>query len=62
MGQADVIKFLEIENRWMTSKEVQNKLKVLSVRTSLLKLWKLKEIDRKQIFIGYHKVYVYKIK
>ena len=49
MGQAEILKLLKKENRWMSTREICEKLKQGRglVCRSALKLWKLSEVRRK---------------
>ncbi len=62
MSQQNVFRLLKKEKRWMTSKEIAAKLKLMSPNLSLRKLFIHGDIIRRQIRSSSGKCFQYKIK
>lgn len=62
MGQAEIIKLLKEEEKWLSSKQIAEKLDVSTAMRPLQVLLKHKEIIRREIKINCHKEYQWRIK
>ena len=63
MGQAEIIKILEKNEKWITAEQIGNLLKVENktlIRRALKVLYKYHEILRERCKISKHFKYVYK--
>lgn len=62
MGQSDILNLLKKEKKWLSTKEIEEKLGVSSVSRPLSVLARSGEVEKKEILIGYHWVIQWKIK
>jgi len=62
MSQQNILKLLNKKKKWMNSKEISKLLNLTSANASLKKLYEQGEVLRREIKLGYHFAYEYKIK
>jgi len=62
MGQMDILNLLKKEKEWLSTKEIEKKLKVSSASRPLNVLLKSKEVIQRKIMINSHYIFQWKIK
>ena len=62
MGQTEVLNLLKKEKKWLSTKEIEEKLNVSSVSRPLRVLLKNKEIIKREIRVKIYHVFQWKIK
>jgi len=62
MGQANILNLLKKEKKWLSTKQIEKKLKVSSASRPLSVLLKSKEVIKRKIMIDSHHTFQWKIK
>jgi len=62
MSQAEVFKLLKRNNGWISTKDIEKRLKFQSAGANLSKLYKNKEVLRKVVKNGNRKSFIWRIK
>ena len=62
MGQANILNLLKKEKKWLSTKQIEKKLKVSSASRPLNVLLKSKEVIKRKILINSHHTFQWRIK
>ena len=62
MGQANILNLLKKEKKWLSTKQIEKKLKVSSASRPLNVLLKSKEVIKRKILINSHHTFQWKMK
>ena len=62
MGQMDILNLLKKEKEWLSTKEIEKKLKVSSASRPLSVLLRSKEVIKRKIMIESHHTFQWRIK
>ena len=62
MGQMDILNLLKKEKEWLSTKEIEKKLKVSSASRPLNVLLRSKEVIKRKIMIDSHHTFQWKMK
>ena len=62
MGQANILNLLKKEKKWLSTKQIEKKLKVSSASRPLNVLLRSKEVIKRKIMIDSHHTFQWKIK
>jgi len=62
MGQQDILNLLKKEKKWLSSKEIEKKLRVTSVSKPLNRLLKSKDVIQRKMISKHHYMYEWKLK
>jgi len=62
MGQANILNLLKKEKKWLSTKQIEKKLKVSSASRPLSVLLRSKEVIKRKIMIDSHHTFQWKMK
>jgi len=62
MGQANILNLLKKEKKWLSTKQIEKKLKVSSASRPLNVLLRSKEVIKRKIMIDSHHTFQWKMK
>ena len=62
MGQQDILNLLKKEKKWLSTRQIEQKLRVTSVSKPLNRLLKSKDVIQRKMISKHHYMYEWKLK